>query len=284
MKKKLLPIVIPLAAILTTALILLLTGTFSRASRQSGESPDEAGNQYIKDDYLPDEILPQTEDSPSADNPDTPPEIIREDPEFSEEPVPAEKLLKDDLQKWNLILVGPDYPLSPDFTVDLTEVSGGYLVDVRIADALEAMIADAASENIRLTVCSAFRTLKVQRTLIERKAQELVASGLDSDLAYSAANRYIAEPGESEHHTGLAVDFLTDGVSRLDERFASTKAYSWLTENAHRYGFILRYPKGKEDITHFAFEPWHYRYVGREYAAAIKDSGLCLEEYLSKAE
>jgi len=174
--------------------------------------------------------------------------------------------------------------LPRDFTVDLTEIAGGYLVDVRIADALEAMIGDAAADNITLSVCSAFRTVKAQRALIEKKAQALMVSGLDNDLAYSTANRYIAQPGESEHHTGLAVDFLTKGISRLDESFTSTKAYTWLTENAHRYGFILRYPEGKEDITHIAFEPWHYRYVGREHAAAIKNSGLCLEEYLSRAE
>jgi D-alanyl-D-alanine carboxypeptidase len=242
----------------------------------------------VKADFLrgempfgPEEGLSGTDPDPSAG--DIPFAGDRSGDEYREEPIPAEKLSKNDLSAWNLILVNSENPVPRDFTVDLTRTDGGYLVDVRIADALETMIADAAAKGITLRICSAFRTVRTQKALVDRKAQSLMASGFDADLAYSAANRYIAQPGESEHHTGLAVDFLTDGIQTLDESFTETKAYTWLTENAHRYGFILRYPQGKEEITHFAFEPWHYRYVGREHAAAIKKSGLCLEEYLDTA-
>ena len=92
---------------------------------------------------------------------------------------------------------------------------------------------------------------------------------------------YSAAPGTSEHQTGLCVDFITEDMGgNLTEAFEDTTAFAWLSENAYKFGFILRYPKGKEDITGYTYEPWHYRFVGREAATDIHFSRLTLEQYL----
>ena len=98
--------------------------------------------------------------------------------------------------------------------------------------------------------------------------------------AVAAALTLVTRPGFSEHHTGLALDIVTPTYQNLDEGFAETAAFGWLDQNAAEYGFILRYPKNKESVTQINYEPWHYRYVGVEYAKAIKESGYCLEEFL----
>lgn len=194
------------------------------------------------------------------------------------------RLTEQDLTSWNLIYVSRDSPIDRSFTVDLVEIEDGFFIDVRIHKFLESMIRDAAEDGVILEVCSAYRSASTQRTLIERKAQSMISSGLDIDIAYNKAMEYLAGPGESEHHTGLAVDFITPGKTTLDESFADTEAFVWLSENAFRYGFILRYPKDKENITGFPYEPWHYRYVGKEHALPITSKGICLEEYLASAK
>lgn len=103
---------------------------------------------------------------------------------------------------------------------------------------------------------------------------------LSEEDATAVALSYSAEAGKSEHQTGLCVDFMTNSMSDLDESFEDTAAFEWLSKNAHKYGFILRYPKNKTDITCYKYEPWHYRFVGRRAATEIYKSGLCLEEYL----
>ena len=91
---------------------------------------------------------------------------------------------------------------------------------------------------------------------------------------------YSALPGQSEHQTGLCMDLISTKNVTLDETFADNPAYAWLVENAHSFGFILRYPKDKEGITGYSYEPWHYRFVGVEAATAIHEQGITLEEYL----
>ena len=103
---------------------------------------------------------------------------------------------------------------------------------------------------------------------------------LTDEDAEKIANFYSAKAGQSEHHTGLCVDLMTNGMKELDESFSNTAAFAWLSENAHRFGFILRYPKGKETVTGYCYEPWHYRFVGVEAASEIWERGITLEEYL----
>ncbi len=108
-------------------------------------------------------------------------------------------------------------------------------------------------------------------------------TGLDLADAERVVATYSAMPGESEHQTGLCVDFITDSMNdQLTVAFEDTEAFAYLSKNAHKFGFILRYPKGEEDVTGYTYEPWHYRFVGREAATNIYLSGLTLEEYLEK--
>ncbi len=104
---------------------------------------------------------------------------------------------------------------------------------------------------------------------------------LSEEDARRVVQSYSAEAGKSEHQTGLCVDFITEDMQdSLTAEFEEKQAFFWLSENAHKFGFILRYPKGKEDVTGYTYEPWHYRFVGREAATEIREAGLTLEEYL----
>lgn len=137
---------------------------------------------------------------------------------------------------------------------------------------VNALVAAAKTESVYLSVISSFRSYSYQATLynnyVNRDGQE-------------AADRYSARPGHSEHQTGLAFDFGGSNQSYwLATSFADTKEGKWLAANAHKFGFILRYPKGKESITGYMFEPWHFRYVGSGESPKIKASGKTLEEYL----
>jgi len=105
---------------------------------------------------------------------------------------------------------------------------------------------------------------------------------MSQEDAYNLTKREIAIPGTSEHSTGLAVDIVVLSHQTLDEDFEKTEGFKWLSENAQKYGFILRYPKNKEEITGIKYEPWHYRYVGEENAKKINEQGICLEEYLAE--
>ena len=103
--------------------------------------------------------------------------------------------------------------------------------------------------------------------------------GMSYMEAYNLASQAVTVPGSSEHQIGLAIDIICDGYSSLDEGFADTKAGKWLADNSYKYGFILRYPLGKEDITSIEFEPWHFRYVGVDAATVMYENGICLEEF-----
>lgn len=104
--------------------------------------------------------------------------------------------------------------------------------------------------------------------------------GYTRDMAESYASMWVAIPGTSEHHTGLAFDIVASDYVVLDSSQATTRVQQWLMENCHNYGFILRYPEDKVNITGINYEPWHYRYVGVEAATYIMEHGICLEEYL----
>lgn len=136
----------------------------------------------------------------------------------------------------------------------------------------ENMKADAAAEGITLTAFSTYRSFDYQETLYNNYVAE---------DGQAAADTYSARPGHSEHQTGMAFDIGgSDPAYYTSEAFADRPAGIWLAENAHDYGFILRYPEDKEHITGYQFEPWQYRFVGREEADDIHDSGLTLDEYL----
>lgn len=139
------------------------------------------------------------------------------------------------------------------------------------AEALEALFAHAESEGLELVAISGYRSFERQEELY---TDYVATHGQDH------ADQYSARPGTSEHQTGLAMDVSAVSVSLgLDRTFKQTEEGSWIAEHAHLYGFILRYPEGKTDITGYAYEPWHYRYVGEELAKELYEQDLTLEEY-----
>ncbi|MBR4727898.1 MAG: M15 family metallopeptidase [Clostridia bacterium] len=151
-------------------------------------------------------------------------------------------------------------------------------MDYRAAPHYNEMFEAAAKEGIYLYAISGYRSVTRQRNNFERKIQYYRDQGYSKVEATQMAARIILPPGTSEHNAGLAVDILS-----LEQSFENTKEFRWLDAHAHEYGFIMRYPKNKEDVTEIIYEPWHYRYVGVETAKKIKASGLCYEEYLKMA-
>jgi D-alanyl-D-alanine carboxypeptidase len=181
---------------------------------------------------------------------------------------------------WNLILVNYDHLLPEDFTVETVQLPGGAYVDERIYDKLMEMLSDCEAEGYAPAVCSGYRDVEKQTELFQAEVQGYIDAGYDEEEATNLAKTEVAAPRTSEHHTGLAVDMIADGIYELEEDFADTDVGKWLAENAHKYGFVLRFPEGKEDITGVIYEPWHFRYVGEEAAKEMYEQNLCLEEYL----
>ena len=151
--------------------------------------------------------------------------------------------------------------------------------DERIIDDLLAMIQAAKDDGVSLQIISPYRDLKYQENLFNRKVTYYMNEGLSYMEAYQLASQAVTVPNASEHQLGLALDIVTDTYTKLKEEFEDTEAGKWLAANSYRYGFILRYPKGKEDITCIEYEPWHFRYVGVEAATLITEQGITLEEF-----
>ena len=196
---------------------------------------------------------------------------------------PQEKIIDYESLPWNLKLVNFEHALDETFEpAELSEVDNGYAADSRIADATKKMIADARSkDNVRIIALSAYRDYDYQMELFENKVQRLQQEkGYSVDKAREEAKTVVAYPGTSEHQLGLALDLVDARHVKLDESQENTAAYKWLYEHCHEYGFIVRYPNGKTDITGIIYEPWHFRYVGVEAATYIMENGITLEEYL----
>lgn len=130
-------------------------------------------------------------------------------------------------------------------------------------------------------ICSSYRTMDKQKELYKNKVDEYLAQGYSQESAEAAAGELVAVPGTSGHQLGLALDIVDVANQVLDERQENTEVQKWLMKNSWKYGFILRYPTDKSDITGISYEPWHYRYVGKEAAKEIYEAGICLEEYLN---
>lgn len=185
--------------------------------------------------------------------------------------------IQKDTSDWRLLLVNAWNPVPEDYvdTIPLETVENGFQVDARICEDLNAMLSDLRAEGLRPEINSAFRTNAYQQELYDSKVQEYISDGYTTKEAQEQAGSWVAEPGTSEHELGLALDIsmYTDDADEV---------HSWLRENCCNYGFILRYPEDKTEITGISNEPWHYRYVGKETAQEITARDLCLEEYLAE--
>ena len=178
-----------------------------------------------------------------------------------------------------LILIDAVNAVPKDYLPELVPVEGIFLERSAARECLR-MLAAAETEGITIKPMSGYRSSDYQNSLWERDIAEHMSDGLGYDEAVRLTSRYLAKPFHSEHETGLAVDLCTPECDDAVLTFAGTEQGRWLSANAHRFGFILRYPRMKEHITGIAYEPWHYRYVGSPHSDIMKNSGLTLEEYL----
>jgi len=183
-----------------------------------------------------------------------------------------------------LILVNRHYALPRDYQPALAVCVPTYPekkeMEQTAAAQYKLMYDAALKEGAELIPYSGYRSMTHQKSNFDRKIDSLVGQGMSRTQAVNMAAMSIMPPRCSEHEAGLAMDITRPGYWDTRDDFKDTKEYAWLTAHAHEYGFILRYPKDKTEITLVQFEPWHWRYVGAEDATAMKASGQCLEEYL----
>ena len=180
-------------------------------------------------------------------------------------------------EEWNLIVVNRWNELPEDYSVELTELSNGQKVDSRIYPYLQEMFDAARAEDVYPVVREGYRTAEEQQEILDDKIQSYINQGYSQVKAERTAKEWVALPETSEHQLGIAVDINAD-----KSKCSNEDVYGWLAENAYKYGFVLRYPPGKQKITGTSYEPWHYRYVGEEAAKEIYERGICLEEYFKQ--
>ncbi len=184
-------------------------------------------------------------------------------------------------EDWRFILVNPWYILPEEYNEVVTSsLPNGESVDSRCYADLMQMLADCTSAGGNPVVCSSYRPHMKQVALFDQQVESLVSAGRTREEAEAEAGTVVALPGTSEHEIGLAVDICDYDYQNLDDAQADTPTQKWLMEHSWEYGFILRYPVNKSNITGIIYEPWHYRYVGKEAAREITEKGICLEEYL----
>lgn len=186
-----------------------------------------------------------------------------------------------DKSKWSLLLVNQWNYLPDNYTLKIKYLDNGQGIDERAYDDLQDMIDDCRAQGLEPIICSSYRTMDRQKELYNNKINQYISYGYSQEDAKKAAGELVAIPGTSEHQLGLALDIVDVSYQTLDERQENTPVQKWLLSNSYKYGFILRYPTDKSAITGISYEPWHYRYVGKEDAKRIYEQGICLEEYLN---
>lgn len=183
-----------------------------------------------------------------------------------------------------LMLFNEWNPIPDNYAFTLANVGNtSFQMQPEAAQQLEKLLADGRANGLDLIIRSTYRSHEQQQANFNRKLSTYLAQGLSQATAEEYTRASIATPGRSEHETGLAADIANSGGRVLGPWFAETAEYAWLLAHCTEYGFIQRYPENRQDVTGVYYEPWHYRYVGVEYAGKIAASGLTFEEYLAAA-
>ena len=185
----------------------------------------------------------------------------------------GERLMNDEM----LVLCNRWNPIPQDYRVEEAVSADGVPMDGRILAACGAFMAEIAAQGLRAQITSAYRSWQEQEEIMQYWIGVHRAEGLSAEEAVARAELRVAIPGTSEHQLGLALD-----IEPVDGDDDPQGLYPWMAENAHRFGFILRYPAEKTPVTGIGYEPWHFRYVGLRPAREMYQQGLCLEEYLQK--
>ena len=259
------------AAALLAALLLLLTAA------QAGElykSPSKESRAISGSRLAPPQENGGAEKLPELT-------VVAPEPAGVQAPLPSQgDPAFPEAEDWQLLLVNPWNEIPEDYTVTLKALPDGQKVDERAYEDLMAMLQACRDAGLRPKICSAYRTQAKQTYLYNNKIARLRNAGYSRAAAEAEAGRWVARPGTSEHQLGLALDIVSQSYQALTRRQEQTKEQKWLMEHCWEYGFILRYPNDKSEITGIGYEPWHYRYVGAEVALDVRESGLCMEEYL----
>ena len=195
-------------------------------------------------------------------------------------PIPLGQLLGVSADDWSLRLVRSDMLLDSGFVPPLEEIERGESIDARAAAALKILIAEARADGYSVYVCSGYRSYETQLIIYDKHIEEYQQQGMTLEEAHAATLLAVNYPGGSEHQLGLAVDLLEYEKQDMQPYIGGSGLMLWLEEHCAEYGFIVRYPEGKTDITGVEYEPWHLRYVG-DCAAYIMENDLCLEEFLA---
>ena len=250
-----------LLGILVVIILIVLAVFFTADRDQDGESN-----------------LPDTPDVSQAGDPDNAEEP--DDPDNTDKPkAPASTDVRTEDDGNLMVLVNRQYAVSRDYNpTDMVDIDGSLSTNQNLKvkreayEAYLAMLEDAKKEGINFAICSAYRSYELQESLYNNS---LATNG----EAYT--KKMFAYPGQSEHHTGYAIDVTSASMNwGLSQNYTDYPDGAWITEHCSEYGFIIRYPKGKEDITGYMYEPWHIRYVGVDAAKKITEQGITLEEYL----
>ena len=188
---------------------------------------------------------------------------------------------------WRLVLINKRYAIPDDYTFTfgyIRTMKGTMKCDERIIPDLLKMLQAAKDDGINLQISSPYRDQAYQEYLFDRHIKTYMRQGKSYMEAYALTAQAVTIPGASEHQIGLALDIVCDTYTDLNDGFGDTEAGKWLAKHSCEYGFILRYPKGKEYITGIEYEPWHFRYVGTEAATIITNENLTLEEFVDSLE
>lgn len=186
-----------------------------------------------------------------------------------------------DKTQWNLILVNQWNTIPENYDVKVKYLDNGHAIDERAYSDLIDMLSDCREDGLEPVICSSYRSMEKQKELFNNKIDQYISYEYSREEAEKKAGELVAIPGTSEHQLGLALDIVDISYQDLDEKQEKTDVQKWLMNNSWKYGFILRYPTDKSNITGISYEPWHYRYVGKKAAKEIYDAQICLEEYLS---
>ncbi len=195
-------------------------------------------------------------------------------PTPSPTPEPTPSYPDVDVTSWELRLANLNNSIG-EYAPELEVIENNQQFDARAADALREFIQAARDEGLSVYLSSAYRSYAEQQYLYNRKVAQ---------VGEAVAKTIVAPPGTSEHQTGLAADITDRYYEVKNSELENTELYQWMSAHCQEYGFIVRYPKDKEDITGIIYEPWHFRYVGVEAATYIMENGLCLEEFVALYE
>ena len=199
-----------------------------------------------------------------------------EEEQVNEQAQEQEQQPEKEITDWRLTLANYENLLPENFTVKVENIDKTRQFDARAIGELNDMMNQMKKDGItNIWVQSAYRSVARQKELYDASVKKYLQEGKTQEEAEKLTNEYINKPGSSDHNLGLAVDF-----NKVDNGFEKLDGFKWLQKNAENYGFILRYPKDKEDVTKIAYESWHWRYVGVEHAKKMNELNMCLEEYI----